>query len=1529
MAAPRQQSQFYRRLSVGLLVALSALTSWAAPAKHAPLPEVPPSGYEVFRGEPFFLLSDASYGSDSQAMVRLEVPGRDFRSYLQKYSGADIVLYRVPQPLEFLKAQKNLHRVNVKANYAGEGLANTLNYLWDSWYKQSRLSWQRILSSKARGVAIEKAPQLQTSQFIPYPTRFEQNPQFKPLPGFELISRFRYPLWHAKTIQPPKQVKLDGSSSEFLAASEGNVMVPLGKLKPGLYLVEAMIGAHHAKTLLFVTDTVAITKNASDQMVVWTAHRKTGQAVPSVNVMWSDGAGVLQSAATNAEGIAQLQHARPEHTYVMGQDAAGGVFISENFYYDSEIYNAKLLAITDRPLYRPGNEVKLKFVGREFKNARQSVALPAADLKLTVFDPNGTPIVSQTVKYQTESGADTSFRLPSNATAGGYEIRYSMGEDDYAAAFRVAEYIKPHFDINLAMNKAEFKTGEPIEGKIQLNYTDGRPVAGANVSVSVRAQQLTMVEGELQYAGLFPVKLEQQELKSDSKGQIALKLPAAKEPSRYVLTLFANEQAAYRVKVTRELLVQRGSNPYRIVSSRHFSQPGETVSFGLQPLGSGGLPPTQWELVRLESQTRTTGAIPANAKGWSMPISQPGSYTLSVKDASGNLLGALSHWVAGDGLQATPGSVEVVFDKDSYQPGENAEALITFPKPVSNALLTLERDKVEKYALLSKGADWVTLTRVGQSQWRARIRVDELFSPNITFSVLYAQNGDYTFQNAGIKVAQPTVALNFKTSKPVYLPGETVVVDVNSTLGGKPVSANLSVSVVDEMVYVLQPEIAPSIVDFFYHPRRNNVRTSASLSFISYDMAKSHLPGAPSSNNYNQRGVKVLERPRRDETDTAAWQPNLKTDANGNARFTFVMPDSLTRWRITGRAMTGDGAVGQRTAYVRSEKPFYIKWTAPARYREQDAPTVDLVAFNQTDKDQAVEWQVTGAGLSQRQAVTLKRGANYLSLPISNPQAGLVTAELMSGGRVVDRLQTNLRINPVNWLSPRQLAVPLSGNDLLLSLPADARNIRLSIVGSAASQFSRVVDELIDYPYGCVEQTASRLIPLALAVQAMGDQPDTRRLTQLLATQRQRLVLLAGGDGVFGWWGPGSQENIFLTGYAYYADWYASRSLGLPVPAENWQYLLEVYKKHGSKAPLSQRAMVLWWANQMGLPVQTLLSGVERDLIQQQSGPLVKLGRQDSLLFIAPESQSAQQLTLALVAQLHAELKTPLPAELVEPVASAQTALRESGSPFVQSLLLLSNQAKPGVTAASLLPLVSSDMPTQERAMALIWLQKSMGGTPVVKPSGAVVGTGWVASTTRSGQEQWSWSSATLPARLQLQKLPAEAATALIRYDSSALEPARLPLRMERRLYVLEQDDKALTFTAKPVKQGEALQVGRLYVDELELTPPAGKSYSYGLLEVPLPPGADVESTTSGLTITGLDGVDAEHGFSRLQHEMGQLSYNLPVEQLGKRWVTRQLLRFSQRGRFTLPPARYFRMYQPEDKAFQGDGKTPWVFTVQ
>ena len=1591
-------SSFNLVAAVCLTVLAFALPAHAddAPAKReVPNPtlfDVPSSGYEPIKGQPFFLLSDASYGTDQEALVRLEAPGREYKDELARYGGADILVYRVPQPLDFLKAQKNLHRIDVKANYTGEGLANTLAYLWDNWTRQARRAWQRVLSFATRSKAVETAPQFSMGDQMIAPTRFANNPQYAPLKGYELLGRFRYPIWDAKPIAPPKDVKLEGSSSEWAPKNVGNVMIPVGKLPAGLYIVEAVIGAYRAHTLLFVSDTVAVTKGTSQGMMVWTAERKSGKPVSGAAVSWTDGVGVLASGTTESDGTADLRHVSPERSYLIGSDRAGGVFISGNFYYDSEIYNTKLYAFTDRPLYRPGDEVRVKFIGRNFKNATESTVPAAGDIKLEVIDPNGAPVATSTTRLAGETGADTRFTLPANAPAGGYTLRFDYNGGTYGGAFHVAEYIKPHFDVNLSLDKASYGTGEAVKGKISLRYPDGKPVKEGRVSVSLRAQQVTMVEGELRYAGLFPVKLEQQELTTDGDGNATLSLPAAKEPSRYVVTVFANDGAAYRVKVTRELLVARGATPYKLATTSNFTTPGQDVSFNLTPLpavdGARGAtaPPAKWDLVRLETRTRTEGTLSPDAKGnatFPVKFDQPGSYTLSVRDAAGNLLAASSHWVAGDGVQTVPGNIEMVFDRDRYQIGDTAEALITFPLPVDDALLTLERDKVERHALLSGAGDWLSLKKVTPTQYRARIKIGPDFAPNMTFSVLYVRDGDMVFQNAGIVVTQPTLDLTVRADKAVYAPGETVTLDLTSALAGKPVPANLTVSVVDEMVYVLQPEVAPSIVDFFYHPRRNSVRTTSSQSFISYDLALASLPGKPGGTygRHNERGVKVLERPRRDEQDTAAWQANLVTGADGRARMTFTMPDSLARWRITVRAVSttgaSDGIVGQRTASIRSDKALYLKWTGPQRFRESDQPRLDMVAFNQTDKDITADWIVSGAGLNINQRVTLKRGANYLRAPVTALQPGVVNAELKQdkeGDRVSDRLQTTVKLDATGWLADRENVVPLTqlqGTRLPLGLPADARDVRLRVVGNTASQFARVADDLIEYPYGCAEQTASRLIPLALAQQSLaatgarlGDSgpAGTQGVDALLRTQRQRLALLAGTNGTFGWWGELTTSSALITSYAYYADWLASRSVGISLPADNWKQVLEAYKRTSQNEPLLHRALALWFANEMGLPVATPLSGVANELTPNNpkaaKAPAdAEPAAGDSLIFVAPDSTRGRQVATVLTAQLMRQVGQPVPEALVSADVAARAALASDTSPLVQSLLLM-GAGRSAADPAPLLARASAAMPTMDRAVALVWLQKGLGGlqganVAAIQP--AVSAGGWQATRSPVGVPTWRWTGAQVPAALDLATSPSDVTTqsAIVSYRSRAPEASKLPITVERKLYRLEpidtpapkEDPKApkqpradaatanaatanagITFQAEPVKPGDTLDSNALYVDEIVLTPRQG-TYRYGLVEVPLPPGAEVEATTWGIQINGLKGEPNEGNgpqpFERkAAYEMGQLSYNQPLPVLERPTVLRQLVRFSLPGRFALPPARYFRMYQPEAKALQGDGKT-------
>ena len=368
-----------------LRLAAMALLAVVLPLAAQAEDSVEPSGYSPVAGQSFFLLADSSFASDEVAKVRLEAPGRDYRRYMMEpYGGVDVRVYRIEQPLEFLKRQKNLHRVVAEGQYKGEGLSNTLAYLWDNWYRKSRRVMQRAFSYESRVQVTEEAPELKMGDAIKAPTPFEAQPQYAPMKGVPLVTQFRYPLWDAKAIQPPKGVELAGSSSQFLTVNPGNVYIPLGKLKPGLYLVEALVGKYRATTVLFVSNTVAVSKIAGQELLVWTARKHEGSAVAGAKVLWTDGLGVMRSGSTDGQGLLRLQHASPERSYLLGEDAEGGVFVSENFYYDSEIYDTKLYAFTDRPLYRPGDWVEVKIVGREFTSARDSKAAEAAPRSMRI-----------------------------------------------------------------------------------------------------------------------------------------------------------------------------------------------------------------------------------------------------------------------------------------------------------------------------------------------------------------------------------------------------------------------------------------------------------------------------------------------------------------------------------------------------------------------------------------------------------------------------------------------------------------------------------------------------------------------------------------------------------------------------------------------------------------------------------------------------------------------------------------------------------------------------------------------------------------------------------------------------------------------------------------------------------------------------------------------------------------------------------------------------------------------------------------
>src|SRR5699024_12414757 len=86
--------------------------------------------------------------------------------------------------------------------------------------------------------------------------------------------------------------------------------------------------------------------------------------------------------------------------------------------------------------------------------------------------------------------------------------------------------------------------------------------------------------------------------------------------------------------------------------------------------------------------------------------------------------------------------------------------------------------------------------------------------------------------------------------------------------------------------------------------------------------------------------------------------------------------------------------------------------------------------------------------------------------------------------------------------------------------------------------------------------------------------------------------------------------------------------------------------------------------------------------------------------------------------------------------------------------------------------------------------------------------------------------------------------------------------------------------------------------------------------EVPVPPGSAGERTPWRSSVNNPHAARQQgQSLEKARNELGQLPYMVPVKELTGPVTFRHLLRFSQKGQFVLPPARYVRSYAPAQQS--------------
>ena len=144
---------------------------------------------------------------------------------------------------------------------------------------------------------------------------------------------------------------------------------------------------------------------------------------------------------------------------------------------------------TDRPVYRPGQEVKFKATALVREPRGYKVYDGRSQLTFTARDANWQEVYTQALPFTGLGSAAGSFKIPEGRLLGAYTLTAQMAEYGHnfqsAANFSVEEYKRPEFEVKLAPADRPYRYGEGAEVSGEVKYYFGSPVPGAAVTYRV------------------------------------------------------------------------------------------------------------------------------------------------------------------------------------------------------------------------------------------------------------------------------------------------------------------------------------------------------------------------------------------------------------------------------------------------------------------------------------------------------------------------------------------------------------------------------------------------------------------------------------------------------------------------------------------------------------------------------------------------------------------------------------------------------------------------------------------------------------------------------------------------------------------------------------------------------------------------------------------------------------------------------------------------------------------------------------
>ena len=326
----------------------------------------------------------------------------------------------------------------------------------------------------------------------------------------------------------------------------------------------------------------------------------------------------------------------------------------------------------------------------------------------------------------------------------------------------------------------------------------------------------------------------------------------------------------------------------------------------------------------------------------------------------------------------------------------------------------------------------------------------------------------------------------------------------------------------------------------------------------------------------------------------------LYTDDKGEIPFSFTAPDNLTAFRLMAVAADIGDQFGAGETRLTVNKPLMAAPALPRFLRSGDAASVGIVVHNRSDEagTAVITAKSVGAVLdSNRQTVQLAANSSArVRFAAKASDNAAATFEFgVALGKERDAVKVTLPIDRPRVIDNRLLVEKqlgkdetwtgtiASGTDVL----RQESTLNITVDRSGVGELAPGLRALVEYPYGCLEQTMSRFIPLVAARDLANtlDDPSLKgtKASQFIRIGVQKVIRHQQGDGLFSLW-PQSQTYPHLAAYALWGLTIAQKA-GEDVPADvfdrgitamsAWANNTPTIKPNGEGATMAMAAYVM------------------------------------------------------------------------------------------------------------------------------------------------------------------------------------------------------------------------------------------------------------------------------------------------------------------------------------------------------------------